>query len=196
MMHTSDPGTRSRFLRIAGLCGVASPILSLGTVFLCVGISPWFNWHTNALSDIGVSRNAGLFNLALIAGGVLNGVLALGVGRWAGRGKLARAGTMVLLTAAVALALVGVFPEDRILLHWPAAAMYFLLNPCAYALLGLAMVRQGRRLHGALTLSTGLAAFLAIWLVPHDGIAVPEIIAAVIMSSWTFAMGMELLLEP
>jgi hypothetical membrane protein len=187
----------SRFLRIAGLCGVIAPILSLALIFYAVAISPWFSWQTNALSDLGAyPRPSALpFNVALISGGVLTAILVLGMGQWVGPGWLGRAGTVVSLVGAVALGLIGVFPESYLGLHWAVAATYFLVTPVGYALLGAQIWRSGRRAHGAAAISAAVGAFLAIAFIPHHGLAVPELVAALLLTSRAFSMGMKLWLD-
>jgi hypothetical membrane protein len=187
----------SRFMRIAGLCGVIASTLSFGLVFYAVALSPWFSWQTNALSDLGVypRPSAPAFNVALISGGVLNAVLVVGVGRWIGEGWLSRAGTVLSLVGAVALGLTGVFPENYGGLHWISAATYFLVTPVGYALLGAEIWRKGRRAHGAAAVSAAVGAFLAIALMPHDGLALPELVAAILLASRAFSVGMKLCLD-
>nr|MBC7245254.1 DUF998 domain-containing protein [Chloroflexota bacterium] len=188
--------TRKSFLRVAGLCGVIAPVVSLGMIFFAVAISPWFNWHTNALSDLGVHPGtAGWFNAALIIGGVLTATLAIGVGQWIGPGWIGYCGTAAAFIGAVGLIGVGVFPENYGGVHWYAAATYFLITPVGYVLLGAATWCKGQRVHGALTIAAGIGAFLAIMGVPHNGLAVPEIVATLILTSRVFATGMRLLLE-
>jgi hypothetical membrane protein len=184
---------KPRFLRIAAWCGLAGPVTSAAMIFHSITVSPWFNWHRDALSKIGVSANAIWFNAGVFVGGVLTAVLAVGVGRWIGRGWLGRVGCAAVLLGAIALALVGVFPEDRGRLHFLVATTYFLVTPLGYMLLGMAMLRKGLRVHGALTVCAGVAALLALTQTPHDGYAVPEILASLIVDTWTFSMGMNLL---
>jgi hypothetical membrane protein len=187
----------SRFLRIAGLCGVIAPILSFGLIFYAIGMSPWFSWQTNALSDLGVyPRPSALpFDVALISGGVLNAVLVVGTGQWLGAGWLGRAGTVVSFVGAVALGLTGAFPENYLGLHWMSAATYFLVTPIGYALLGAEIWRRGRRAHGGAAMSAAAAAFLVMTFMPHDGLALPEVIAAILLTSRAFSMGMKLWLD-
>ena len=187
----------SRFLRIAGLCGVIAPLFSFGLIFYAVAIAPWFSWHTNALSDLGVYPfpSALPFNVALIGGGMLTAVLVLGMGRYVGKGWLGRMGTVASLVGAVALVLIGVIPENYLDPHWTAAATYFLVTPIGYALLGAEIWRKGRRAHGASAIAAAVAAFLVMIFMPHDGLAVPELIAALLLSSRAFSMGMKLWLE-
>jgi hypothetical membrane protein len=169
----------------------------LSLIFYAVAISPWFSWQGNALSDLGVyPRPSALpFNVALMAGGALTVVLVLGMGRWIGPGWLGRLGTVVSLVGAVALGLIGVFPENNLVPHWTAAATYFLVTPIGYALLGAEIWRQGRRAHGASAISAAVGAFLVMTFMPHQGLAVPELVAALLLSSRAFSMGMKLWLE-
>ncbi|MBU0494677.1 MAG: DUF998 domain-containing protein [Chloroflexi bacterium] len=182
--------------RIAGLCGVVSPPLILGLILTAVTISPWFSWQDNALSDMGTSPAAWIFNTALIVGGLLNVGLALGMWQWAGPGWLPRLGSGGLFVAAVLLSLIGVFTEDHEAVHVAVAAGYFVLTPVGYLLLGTAWLRRGVRVPGILTIAAGIAALLLIALTPHHdthGIAVPEILAALVISCWSFSMGVILL---
>lgn len=188
--------TGKAFRRVAGLCGVIAPVLSLSMIFRAIAISPWFNWHSNALSDLGVRHvAAGWFNVALIIGGVLMAILAIGVGQWIGPDWIGRFGMVVSFIGAAALSLVGVFPENYGKLHWYAAMTYFLITPVGYALLGVAIWRKGERAHGVLAIAAGVGAFLTIICLPRDGWAVPEIVAALILSSRVFDAGVRLLLE-
>ena len=45
----------TRFTRLAGLCGLITPVFTLTLIFVSIALSPWFSWHDNALSDMGVS---------------------------------------------------------------------------------------------------------------------------------------------
>jgi hypothetical membrane protein len=190
---------RNRLSRIAGVCGIVTPIVALTLVFVSVAMSPWFSWHDNALSDMGVSATPNPFNAGLIAGGALYLVFAIGLtqilkfSRTPG-GRLARLGKLAIVLGAVALPLIGIFTENFGRLHYYVAATYFLATPVGYVLLGSVMTRSGNAVNGLLTIAAGLAAILAITLVPHKRIAVPEILASVIMSSWTLAMGVKMLL--
>ena len=61
----------TRFTRLAGLLGVLTPIFTLTLIFVSVALSPWFDWHNNALSDMGASHTPNPFNAALLIGGVM-----------------------------------------------------------------------------------------------------------------------------
>ena len=188
---------KTQFLRIAGWFGIATPILSLTLVFVSVAMSPWFSWHANALSDMGVSATPNPFNFGLIAGGLLYIVFAIGLWKWISvDSSVATIGKVALMLGSIALPLIGVINEDFDRLHYIVAATYFLATPLGYLLIGAVMLKRGEPVPGLLTIAAGIAAILAITLVPHQKIAMPEILASVIMGSWTFAMGVKLLLDP
>jgi hypothetical membrane protein len=183
--------------KLAGLAGVFAPVLTLSLIFLSIALSPWFSWHDNALSDMGVNEVAPLFNGALLIGGLLYFVFAIGFVRWQGLdSRLAKLAAVAMISGAIGLFLVGIFTEDAGRIHYYVAATYFLATPLAYGLLGVDWVRRGSRLMGWLTIATGLTAFLMIACVPHKRVAVPEILAALTISMWTFALGMKMLIEP
>jgi hypothetical membrane protein len=184
----------TRFTRLAGICGLLTPIVTLTLIFISIKLSPWFSWHDNALSDLGVSATPNLFNAALLLGGALQLVFVLGGLRLSiGPGRLARVGFWALLIGAIALPLIGIVTEDYGRTHYFVAATYFLATPLGYILSGGAAIKRGQPVEGILSIAAGVAAILAIALVPHKRIAVPEILAATIMGAWTFAMSVKLL---
>ena len=183
--------------KLAGIAGLITPILTLTLIFISIALSPWFSWHDNALSDMGVNEVAPLFNGALLIGGVLYFVFVVGFLRWRGlRSRLAQLAAVAMIAGAIGLCLVGIFTENAGRIHYYVAATYFLATPLAYGLLGSAWVRQGKKLLGWLTIAAGITAFLMIAAVPHKRIAVPEILAALTMAMWTFAMALKMLIEP
>ncbi len=180
-------------LCLAGVCGIAGPVISSVMLFHAIAISPWFSWQRNSLSDIGVSANAWWFNAAVIIQGLLALIAFLGVHYWLGPGRWVRAGIVALLISALALAMVGVFPKSNGALHLAVAAAHFVLDPLGLAVLGVAMYKKGLDVAGVLTLSASLAAFLSIARLPAGGYAVPELVAGLFGQAWTYAMGVELL---
>lgn len=182
--------------RLAALCGLLTPIITLTLIFISIKMSPWFSWHDNALSDMGVSATPNPFNAALLIGGGLQLVFVIfGLRGSIGPGRLARLGWLVVLIGAIALPVIGVVTEDYGRAHYYVAATYFLATPLGYSLIGSAAIQRGRPVEGVLSITAGVAAILAITLVPHKRIAVPEILAATIMGAWTFAMSTKLLFE-
>ena len=186
----------TRFTRLAGLLGVLTPIFTLTLIFVSVALSPWFDWHNNALSDMGVSRTPNPFNAALLIGGVTYSAFAIGFLRWQGtQSALNKIAAFFMLAGGVGLLLVGIFTEDAGRIHYVVAVTYFLATPLAYVLFGAGMLKRGERVPGALSIAAGLAALLMIFLEPHKRYAVPEILAAVVISAWTLSFGMKMLFE-
>ena len=187
----------NRFTRLAGLAGALTPVFTLTLIFVSIALSPWFSWHDNALSDMGVNTVAPLFNGALLIGGVLYFVFVIGFLRWRGlRSRLAKAAAVAMIVGGIGLFCIGIFTEAAGRIHYYVSALYFLATPLAYELLGIDWVRQGSKLMGWLTIAAGITAFLMIAFVPHKRIAVPEILAALTMGMWTFALGLKLIIEP
>ena len=187
----------NRFTRLAGLFGIVSPIVTLTLIFSAIAQSPWFSWHDNALSDMGVSQTPNPFNAALLIGGLTYLMFVVGFLRWLGlTSALSKLAAVFMLAAGIGLTLVGIVTEAAGDIHDALAATYFLVTPMAYGLFGIELVRRGARLRGALTIAAGVAALLLITVVPHKRIAVPEILATVIFAAWTFSSGMMMLIEP
>ncbi|MFN8598368.1 MAG: DUF998 domain-containing protein [Anaerolineae bacterium] len=182
--------------RLAGICGLLTPIITLTLIFISIKLSPWFSWHDNALSDMGVSKTFNLFNPALLIGGALHFVFVIfGLRSTIGPGRLPRVGFGAVLLGAIALPLIGIITEDYGRTHYYVAATYFIATPLGYILLGSAWVKRHDRVLGWLSIAAGAASILAITLVPHKRIAVPEILAATLMGVWTFAMSVKLLVD-
>ena len=187
----------TRLTRLAGLAGLLTPVLTLTLIFVSIALSPWFSWHDNALSDMGVNTIAPLFNGALLIGGLLYFVFVIGFLRWRGlASRLAKLAAIAMIVGGIGLCLIGIFTENAGRIHYYVSAAYFLATPLAYGLFGADWVRRGDRLMGWLTIAAGITAFLMIAVVPHKRIAVPEILAALTMGMWTFAVSLKMLIEP
>jgi hypothetical membrane protein len=182
-------------MRFGGICGVAGPILSIGLVIAATLVSPWFRWESNALSDLGVSEAAPMFNGGLILGGILFLLFTIALRAHLPDSKLTRAGTTILLRGGISLALVGVFTLDFPVPHTIVAVGYFILVPVGLILIGLASPDRGLR---SFTVAMGVAALLAIFTLLGSGgeligIAIPEIAEASIIGAWVVVMGFRLL---
>ncbi len=187
----------ARFLRLAGLFGIFTPMFTLTLVFVSVALSPWFSWQYNDLSDMGISSTANLFNATLLIGSAFYWVFAIGFLRWRGlAARLAKVATFFLLVGAVGLTLIGLFPEDVGRIHRTVAVTYFSATPLAYVWFGFDWLKHNEPVSGTLSIVAGLAALLMILFVPHDHYAVPEILAAVTIGAWTLTCGVKILFEP
>ena len=99
------------------------------------------NHFISELGEIGVSKLAAVFNLSLILSGLALLVASLSLGLIL-PGILAKLGLVAGVISAVSLALVGVFPMNRIDPHGKAAVTYFRTGLAMVALFSLAIAFQ------------------------------------------------------
>jgi len=213
----------STSIAFVGLVGIVTPIFGLSAMFastlLCgVGcgegtpISPpfsawneWesdesFSWSSNALSDLGVSQVANVYNCSLILVGILNLIFAIGFVRVYAKSALFYLGGILLILGGGSLSLVGVFTQAYGFLHLYVSLGYFVLFPMAMILVGLAFIRMNMQTKGYLSILAGIIALLvilsALTLQWHTllglGFAVPEIVEAVVIAVWIVWMGVSL----
>jgi hypothetical membrane protein len=179
--------------------GVVGVLLTLGSTLLSTTLSPSFAWQSNALSNLGVTTtDAGtpttvlLFNGGLIVGGVIGAGFATA----SYRRLKHRQDRIVVALAGLSLALmglIGVFPQNMRTPHFTVAIGFFLLLSVTLWVDGVGRIRRGHRLRGALSVAGGTANLLAwvLWIAlnanPYDGIAIPEMIGAIIFGVWLCA---------
>jgi hypothetical membrane protein len=188
-------------LRLAGVCGLLGAVLPLVMVLLATFLSTWFSWNANALSELGVGEQATIFNSAMLIGGALNFLFALGVRQYLNKEKLIRAGIVSIMIGSVSLALVGVFTIDYLALHGIVAFGYFVLAPAGFLLIGFGTKERTIK---NLSYACGLAALLAILVLPviifvlpfKVGFAVPELVEGLVIAVWTVFMSAKLLRRP
>jgi hypothetical membrane protein len=184
-------------LRLAGLSGIVGSILPLIMILIATVLEKSFSWNKNALSDIGVSQTAWLFNSALIVGGLLNLLFAIGLWYYFDKTKWLKAGVSLVILSSISLALIGVFTENYGVTHAIVALGYLLVNP-----LGLICIGVGKKSDqtGKVSLVSGIAALLAIFglsLISFGanlqiGFAVPEFAESLILCIWTVWMSLRL----
>ena len=194
-----QPSNRTlKLTRIAGISGIIGSILPLVMILASTVLEKSFSWNKNALSDIGVSQTAWLFNSALIAGGLFNLLFAIGLRNYLGKVRWLKIGVSSIIVSSISLALVGVFTENYGILHALVALGYLLLTP-----LGLTCIGQGEKSSqfGKVSLSLGIIAFLAFVGLPvitfianlQIGFAVPEFAESIVLSIWTFWISLKLI---
>jgi hypothetical membrane protein len=185
-------------IRVAGLSGIIGSILPLIMILTSTVLEKTFSWNNNALSDLGVSSYAWLFNGALIVGGLLNLLFAFGLRKYLGKTSWLKAGVLLIIVSSISLALVGVFTENYSIIHGLVALGYLLLTP-----LGLISIGWGEksRQFGKISRLLGITALLVIIALPiitfvanlQIGFAVPEFIESLVLSIWTFWVSLKLL---
>jgi hypothetical membrane protein len=200
LFEISEKKSGLKLLRLSGLCGIFGSVLPLIMVVAATVLSSWFRWDTNALSELGVGEQATLFNSAMLIGGALNFLFALGLLHYFDKEKLIRAGIFLIMISSFSLALVGVFTIDYHALHGIAAFGYFVLAPAGFLLVGS---RTKERTIKNLSFICGPVALLAILVLPavifllpvRVGFAVPELAEGLIIAVWTVFMSTRLLLQ-
>jgi hypothetical membrane protein len=187
-----------KLIRIAGISGIIASTLPLIMIFASTMLEKSFSWNKNALSDIGVSQTAWLFNIALIIGGLLNLLFAFGLRNYLGKIRWLKIGVSLLIVSSISLALVGVFTENYSIIHALTALGYLLLAPVAIICIGQEVKSKK---FGKVSLTLGIIALLAIFGLPvitfvinlQIGFAVPEFAESLLLSIWTFWVSINLL---
>ena len=166
-----------------------------------VGAGGRFSWSSNALSDLGVSQVADIFNYSLILTGILVFIFAIGFVKAYAKGALFYLGGILLILGCGSLSLIGVFTEDYGVLHLVVSVGYFILVPIGMILVGIAFRKMNIKARGHASILAGVVALIVIlggmifewhlWL--GLGFAVPEFVEAVVIAAWIVWMGVNLL---
>jgi hypothetical membrane protein len=184
---------RAVLLKLAGLCGVIGPIISLLLIAIAIAYSPWFNWFKNALSDLGVGEAALIFNSGLIIGGVLTTMLAVGLIQIFKKQVLGFLGSFTLVLSSISLLAIGLFAESAGRIHFYVSVSFFVLLVISLFLIGAEfLLESSQRYLGVFSILASVVAGVA-WAIPHEGVAVPEIIASLSGSAWSIVLGVKIL---
>ncbi len=199
IIHTMiQQNNRQMLIRFAGISGIIGSILPLILIFAATMLEKTFSWNRNALSDIGVSQTAWLFNSTLILSGLLNLLFALGLSSYLDKNRQLKIGVSLIIVGNVCLALVGVLTENYIIPHILVALGFLLLTPIGIIYIG--STEKGNQF-GKVSLILGIIALLALIVLPliayivnlQIGIAVPEFSESLMLSIWTFLVSLKLL---
>ena len=189
--------------RIAAFCGVVGPIIGFASIAVAVIVSAsWFNWFSNALSDLGHPTMLGGthgvpgFNPAALifnAGLFITGIVTLFPGFQLLRVKQKEKsifgvlGGILFIASMIFLSGVGIFHEGLILGHIITAVGFFVSLTLASILYGISLLRYvGTRREGILALALGIliAITLVLGFVLIPGAAIPEMIIAIAGFLW------------
>lgn len=102
---------------IAAWIGAMAPICALVSIGISIALSPWFSWTQNALSDLGVSKVAPIFNSGLILTGILTSIFAIAFAKAEQEDNIRSVGAIVLLFMGISTVGVGVFTEAFLGMH-------------------------------------------------------------------------------
>ena len=183
---------KKKMMMVAWVCGILTSIVVLSSVLIAISQSPWFGWTANALSDLGVSGAASIFNSGLIVGGILMMVFAAGLLVVSG-GALERAGAALLFIGAIALSCIGVFTESAGDIHTYVAVAFFGISAISFFLIGAGSIVAGSKKFGLLTVLAGVLVGLPwVFVWAWSGLAIPETLSALVIFIWVIAEGAKL----
>lgn len=168
--------------------GLAAAWSAYFFIAAAIGISPWFNFYNNALSDLGnygrQGLNALIFNTGLIISGILAALTSVLIIR--GRHhRLVIPWSILLLISGVDLVLVGILSEDFGTAHGTVSVILFTLfglTLLVYGICTLIMKALGTGLYAVLAFLASLAVWMIDW--PWTGVAIQETIASLLVSVW------------
>lgn len=188
-------GLTLKFYRNLLLAGIIGPIVAISLISVDASISPWFTWTGNALSDLGVHEYSYLFNYALIFEAVLNLVFVLALRPLF---KLGNGTSSGLIISGLSLGMVGIFVETYQLEHLTFALVYFIVFPVSIIMFSRT-IRKKHMVQAVAGYFVALISLIAIVfgvLVDFSaipgvtlGLAIPEMIEAVLLGSWSVYMG-------
>jgi hypothetical membrane protein len=189
------------WLRISGVCGVLTPIIAFSFILSAVASYPRFSWIDNALSDLGIveGTTAFLFNFGLIIGGILALIFATGLFIFINRKVLGALSTVTFVSTALALAAIGIFPENVKPTHYYASVAFFVLSIISMIIIGVNFLLVAKVKMGLLALLMAVIS-ATVWVTYFvtrfaEGVAIPEAISALSVSIVSMILGFKMLKE-
>ncbi|MEM2873682.1 MAG: DUF998 domain-containing protein [Nitrososphaerales archaeon] len=185
--------------KVAALFGIIAPTWALASIGISIALSPWFSWTKNALSDLGVSEVASIFNSGLIICGILIFPFIVGFAKIERTKRFGLTGSVVLLSSSVFLIGVGVFSEAFGLVHFYFSVAFFVSLILSSIILGIHFTLNisDKRL-GIFTLLIGIISFIGwiVWATIHlSGVAIPETINILLASFWIIVLSIRMYKE-
>jgi hypothetical membrane protein len=162
------------------LFGIIGPTIAMSAIAVSIALSPWFSFQDNALSDLGVSSVAPVFNWGLIICGVLMVPFILGTWLKISKGvRLMKMGFILLLLSALALIGIGIFTEDSMDLHFLFSLSFFVLLLAGLLLFGISVLADDNfYIVGIISLIDVVIGVVG-WAIDWGGVAIPELLSAV-----------------
>ena len=204
-------------VRKFGLIGIASPIIGILAVLVSIYFSPWFEWPTHALSDLGVEQEGRLisqfaqegdtqiatwtFNGGMIVAGLLIAIFVSSTRKTIPDNLMNKIAYSLIFIGGINLALVGVFPYSVSgTIHLIVALIYFIFTPIGLIMIGVE--RRTRDKNFAIfSIGSGIVSLIVIGgavlgilgtpigTIYPEGVAIPEFIEAEILVLWIVIAG-------
>lgn len=169
------------------LFGIAGPLAAYAFIVASIALSPWFSWGRNALSDLGHairSPVAPIYNLGLFLAGFLMVVYSIKAFV-----KVARYTSLCLMFSSLLLQLVAVFDEAYGFLHYVVSVLFFI----SIGVASLAYAYERKSFSGVIAFVIGLSSWIIYWIRIYSiGVAVPETIASVAVTSWVVSSALKI----
>ena len=174
---------------LGALFGVLGPLLVYLSIAVSLFVSPWFNWQTNALSDLGHAVNsdaAPIFNGGLFLAGFCLMIYSITAFK-----KHANYSSTSLLVSSFFVQMLAVINEAYGSLHYVAAVPHFLT-------LSLTSIVYGYEKRSKFAIATFVVVMFT-WLLYslgafNMGIAVPETMSKLVLL-WILWSGIKIFLN-
>ncbi|MCL7398965.1 MAG: DUF998 domain-containing protein [Thaumarchaeota archaeon] len=181
-------------LKVLGIIGLLSLVIAYSSIALSISVSPWFSWIENALSDLGARHpSSPIFNLGLMLSSVLALIFAIGLKRLHG-GVLGTISVTLYVLSTISLFMIGFFPETAGIIHYYVSVAFFVFVALTLIAFGIcSLISRPRSI--AIGIAMLLLAVLAIvvWLFPWKGVAIPELISSLAISTWVVISSIRML---
>ena len=172
-----------------GLLAIIGPAYALGSIALAIMLSPWFSWTNNAISDLGISDVALIFNISLIISGIMCMIFALGV-LMTLKHRLGKVGMLMVFMASISLIGIGAFHENIQPWHLVFSVAFFVLLLLACMVMGYYFLkRRSSRYLGIAALAVAIIGIIGWATYQGPGVAVPEALTFVPGSVWFGMLG-------
>ncbi|MEM2089281.1 MAG: DUF998 domain-containing protein [Thermoproteota archaeon] len=177
------------------ILGVLGAVIAYPFIAISIVLTPWFNFYSNALSDLGnIARNAPVayvFNFGLILSGFLVALFAL-LTSLKHRSWKYLSWSVLLIVAGIDLALIGVFSEDAGRLHGLVSIVFFILIIIVMLAYSFCSWVLGTPVAGVFALVFSIAS-ATVWTVEWgwDGVAIQETVTSLMTAIWLVMVSMQ-----
>ena len=165
--------------RYYALFGILGPLIAIIFIAVSIFLSPWFNWGSNALSDLGhsfTSDVAPLFNFGLLLSGFF--MIFYSITSFRIHAKYT---SYFLVLTGLTLQLVATFNEVYGTIHSQVSVLFFV----ALGLASISYIIEKRSVLAVAALGFGFVSWILYGLEIYSvGIAVPEVASSIATASW------------
>ena len=165
--------------------GVIGAVWGVLSVMISVALSPWFDWFNNALSDLGVSNVAAIFNSGLIVAGLLASIFGVAYVKSERDNIVGLCGGIILVIACISLIGIGVFSEAFGIIHFYFSVAFFVFVLISSLVLGIRFIVYKEHIwFGIYSLFVSVLGICGWALLKFPGVAIPEAVTAFPIAIW------------